>query len=72
MIGNGGTELGKVAIVNKYWGSSNFVQIVCPLSISIYAIKSNKYIIAYIYRSLHMFCFRCFAAINYLICIIIL
>lgn len=49
MIGNGGTELGKVAIVNMYWGSSNFVQIVCPLSISIYAIKSNKYIIAYIY-----------------------
>ena len=49
MIGNGGTELGKVAIVNKYCGSSNFVQIVCPLSVSINAIKSNKYIIAYIY-----------------------
>lgn len=52
MIGNGGTELGKVAIVNKYCGSSNFVQIVCPLSVSINAIKSNKYIIAYIYWSL--------------------
>ena len=45
MIGSGGIELRKVTIVDKYCSSSNFVQIVCPLSISVYAVKSSEYII---------------------------
>ena len=45
MIGSGGIKLSKVAIVDKYCSSSNFVQIVCPLSISVYAVRSSEYII---------------------------